>query len=105
MKELIGRLMTELQAIYQNEEIIVCFIEDLMKQNNEEVNKLLKWYRLTVTKGSNFSELYANVQKRMKTLEEQDKQNADKQFGKPIEKPENTVGQTFEQGKPAEPNN
>jgi len=89
VKETIGKLLGELQAIYSNEEIIVCFIEDLAKLGNAEVQKLMSWYRLTVTKGPSFPEQYARVQERMKILAENDTKNAK----------ETPVGQTTPENK------
>ena len=83
--------MGELQATYLNEEVVVCFIKDVAKLDNLEVQKLLSWYRLSITTGENFQEQYDRVQARMKNLAEQERQNAEKQ-----PTPETKVGQTAE---------
>jgi len=76
MKETLAKLFGELSATRAEEESIVCFLEDVAKLNNVELNRLIKFYRLTVNKGPDFDKLYARVKQRMEELKKLDEQKA-----------------------------
>jgi len=76
MKELMAKLFNELNATRAEEECVVCFIEDVTKLNIPEVTNLIKFYRLTITKGTDFDKLYQNVKLRMVELKKREEEKS-----------------------------
>jgi len=76
MKEMMAKLFNELNVMRGEEESVVCFLEKLHALNNPDVNTLIKFYRLNVTKGPDFDKLIIRVDERMEALKLQDEKNA-----------------------------
>ena len=72
MKEGIAKLLIELTQTQQQEEIVICFIEDLKKFNDPKITNLIDHYKLEVTKGVGFEKMYVRVNERLKQIAEED---------------------------------
>lgn len=72
MKEGIAKLLIELTQTQQQEEIVICFIEDLKKLNDPKITNLIDHYKLEVTKGEGFERMYVRVNERLKQIAEED---------------------------------
>ena len=80
MRENLVKVMNDLLQTRTEEEQVVCFIADLQALNDPKLDGLLKFYRLGITRGPGFEQMYTRVHTQMIELEksdaERDKQTA-----------------------------